>query len=89
VRVHNPPPVVSTSRGRFYFSLTEYIEFASEDVSVSVWKGDVALKNVNLKKEFIQRLELPFTLVCIRLTLNAVRATNRCISFHVPRSRAG
>lgn len=48
--------------------LGEYVQdFSSENLKIGLWSGAVEIKNVKLKKEIIQKLNLPFNLKYSRL----------------------
>ena len=48
--------------------LSEYVEdFNSENMKIGLWSGEVVIKNVKLRKENIQKLNLPLKIKYSRL----------------------
>jgi vacuolar protein sorting-associated protein 13A/C len=48
--------------------LSEYVEdFNSENMKIGLWSGEVVIKNVKLRKEIIQKLNLPLKIKYSRL----------------------
>lgn len=63
----------------------------AESLRISVWRGDVELRNLRLKPEALEELNLPITVkagLLGRLTLKVCRALGRARARHGASKRA-